>query len=235
MPSCASSRTGASRWYVNGQGQTFAVIDGPVEFRMGSPPSETERLGHDEPLRRMVIPRRFAIADQGGDGRAVPAVLEARRHHDRAVPACAGRLNRVQPRSRWTVDRSRLVHGGPLLQLAERAGGLAEGPVVLHPREGGALRRGDDASRPTCSGAPAIACPPRPNGSTPAGRAVTSRYYGLSTRPARTLTPGTRPTAGSMPGRAGTYCPTTSACSTCWAMCMNGVRTGGDSRHKRDH
>src|SRR5262249_57766360 len=28
------------RWYVNGQGQTFAVIDGPVEFRMGSPPAE---------------------------------------------------------------------------------------------------------------------------------------------------------------------------------------------------
>src|SRR5262249_54139909 len=36
---------GGRRWYVNGQGQTFAVIDGPVEFGMGSPPEDTERIG----------------------------------------------------------------------------------------------------------------------------------------------------------------------------------------------
>ena len=53
---------GDRRWYVNGQGQTFAVIEGPVEFRMGSPPTDTERIGDNEPLRRMAIPRRFAIA-----------------------------------------------------------------------------------------------------------------------------------------------------------------------------
>ena len=35
---------GERRWFVNGQGQTFAVIEGPVEFRMGSPPTETERI-----------------------------------------------------------------------------------------------------------------------------------------------------------------------------------------------
>ena len=29
-------------WYVNKQGQTFAVIEGPVEFRVGSPPTRTE-------------------------------------------------------------------------------------------------------------------------------------------------------------------------------------------------
>jgi hypothetical protein len=28
------------RWYVNGQGQTFALIEGPLEFRMGSPPND---------------------------------------------------------------------------------------------------------------------------------------------------------------------------------------------------
>ena len=32
------------RWYVNGQGQTFALMPGPVEFRMGSPPSEPDRV-----------------------------------------------------------------------------------------------------------------------------------------------------------------------------------------------
>ena len=53
---------GDRRWFVNSQGQTFAVIEGPVEFRMGSPPTETERSAGNEPPRRMAIPRRFAIA-----------------------------------------------------------------------------------------------------------------------------------------------------------------------------
>ncbi len=53
---------GERRWYVDGQGQTFAVIEGPVEFRMGSPPTDTERIAETEPPRRMAIPRRFAIA-----------------------------------------------------------------------------------------------------------------------------------------------------------------------------
>jgi formylglycine-generating enzyme required for sulfatase activity len=47
---------------VNSQGQTFAVIEGPVEFRMGSPPTDTERTPGNEPSMRMRIPRRFAIA-----------------------------------------------------------------------------------------------------------------------------------------------------------------------------
>src|SRR5208337_2021563 len=54
---------GNRRWYVNSQGQTFAVIEGPVEFRMGSPPTEPERFS-DEILHRRIIPRRFAIATQ---------------------------------------------------------------------------------------------------------------------------------------------------------------------------
>jgi formylglycine-generating enzyme required for sulfatase activity len=38
------------------------MIEGPVEFRMGSPPTDTERIARNEPPRRIVIPRRFAIA-----------------------------------------------------------------------------------------------------------------------------------------------------------------------------
>jgi serine/threonine protein kinase/formylglycine-generating enzyme required for sulfatase activity/tetratricopeptide (TPR) repeat protein len=52
---------GDRRWYVNGQGQTFAVIDGPVEFRMGAPLSEPGR-STDFPPRSMTIPRRYAVA-----------------------------------------------------------------------------------------------------------------------------------------------------------------------------
>jgi formylglycine-generating enzyme required for sulfatase activity len=49
------------RWYVNGQGQTMVVIPGPVEFLMGSPPTEAGR-GGDEGRHRRKIGRTFAIA-----------------------------------------------------------------------------------------------------------------------------------------------------------------------------
>jgi formylglycine-generating enzyme required for sulfatase activity len=49
------------QWYVNGQGQTMVVIPGPVEFMMGSPPTEADR-GPDEVRHRRRIGRTFAIA-----------------------------------------------------------------------------------------------------------------------------------------------------------------------------
>ncbi len=52
---------GEHRWFVNSQGQTFALIDGPVEFHMGSPPNEPHR-SLDETLHRRTIPRRLFIA-----------------------------------------------------------------------------------------------------------------------------------------------------------------------------
>ncbi len=58
-----SSDPGAGRrWYVNGQGQTMAVIPGPVEFWMGSPGSEPERYAVEEDLHRARIPHSFAMA-----------------------------------------------------------------------------------------------------------------------------------------------------------------------------
>ena len=53
---------GDRRWLVNSQGQTFTLIDGPVEFDMGSPPFEPDRNTVNELLHRRIIPRRFAIA-----------------------------------------------------------------------------------------------------------------------------------------------------------------------------
>jgi formylglycine-generating enzyme required for sulfatase activity len=53
---------GDRRWMVNSQGQTFALIEGPVEFRMGSPATEPDRYARFELPHRRVIPRRFAIA-----------------------------------------------------------------------------------------------------------------------------------------------------------------------------
>jgi formylglycine-generating enzyme required for sulfatase activity len=53
--------TGPRRWYVNGQGQTFTIIFGPVEFQMGTPKESKYHL-QEEALHRRHIPRSFAIA-----------------------------------------------------------------------------------------------------------------------------------------------------------------------------
>jgi serine/threonine protein kinase/formylglycine-generating enzyme required for sulfatase activity len=54
------------QWYVNGQGQTMVVVPGPVEFLMGSPPTEAGREGGAEGKfemrHRRRIGRSFAIA-----------------------------------------------------------------------------------------------------------------------------------------------------------------------------
>jgi formylglycine-generating enzyme required for sulfatase activity len=52
---------GDHRWFVNGQRQTFTLIEGPIEFRMGSPQNEPDRTDNETPYRR-VISHRFAIA-----------------------------------------------------------------------------------------------------------------------------------------------------------------------------
>jgi serine/threonine protein kinase/formylglycine-generating enzyme required for sulfatase activity len=49
------------QWYVNAQGQTMVVIPGPVEFLMGSPPTEPGYLPHEAQHKRR-ISRTFAIA-----------------------------------------------------------------------------------------------------------------------------------------------------------------------------
>jgi formylglycine-generating enzyme required for sulfatase activity len=54
---------GNRRWYINREGQTFAVIEGPVEFLMGSPPTEPDHRS-PETLHRRRINRRFAIANK---------------------------------------------------------------------------------------------------------------------------------------------------------------------------
>jgi eukaryotic-like serine/threonine-protein kinase len=52
---------GERRWFVNSQRQTFVVIEGPVEFRMGSPMNEPDRFDDETPHRRLIA-HRFAIA-----------------------------------------------------------------------------------------------------------------------------------------------------------------------------
>ena len=51
----------SSRWFVNGQGQTFVVIPGPLEFSMGSTPETDADRSPDEAQHRRRIGRSFAI------------------------------------------------------------------------------------------------------------------------------------------------------------------------------
>ncbi len=59
LPRSAEDRAGGRGWYVNTQGQTFAVLR-PAEFRMGSPESETHREA-EETLHARRILHAFAI------------------------------------------------------------------------------------------------------------------------------------------------------------------------------
>ena len=96
---------GDRRWFVNSQGQTFAVIEGPVEFRMGSPPTETERFAGNEPPRRMAIPRRFAIAAKEVTVEQFQRFLKLGGITIDRYQLSAELPQQVQPRSRGTVDR----------------------------------------------------------------------------------------------------------------------------------
>jgi formylglycine-generating enzyme required for sulfatase activity len=59
LPSLANR--GDRRWFVTGSGQTMVLIEGPVVFAMGSPPSDPERVDDEIPHRKR-INRRYAIA-----------------------------------------------------------------------------------------------------------------------------------------------------------------------------
>jgi eukaryotic-like serine/threonine-protein kinase len=62
LASRAASAPGVPpQWYVNGQGQTMVVIPGPVEFVMGSPPTEEGRQAVELQAKKR-IDRTFALA-----------------------------------------------------------------------------------------------------------------------------------------------------------------------------
>ena len=95
---------GERRWFVNGQGQTFAVIEGPVEFRMGSPPTETERTvtGSETPTPH-AHPPPVRHRRQGGHGRAVPGFVKRPTPVSVLLPEHS---QAVQSRPRRSHDRS---------------------------------------------------------------------------------------------------------------------------------
>jgi formylglycine-generating enzyme required for sulfatase activity len=63
-------------WFVNGQGQTFSTVSGPVVFLMGSPPDEQGRYP-DEGQHRRRIGRSFALGTKSVTFRQFEAFLRA--------------------------------------------------------------------------------------------------------------------------------------------------------------
>jgi serine/threonine protein kinase/formylglycine-generating enzyme required for sulfatase activity len=56
-----NSNRGNRRWFVNSLGQTMVIIDGPVDFPMGSPESDPNHQ-EEEALHTREIPRRIAVS-----------------------------------------------------------------------------------------------------------------------------------------------------------------------------
>ncbi|HJU72178.1 MAG TPA: SUMF1/EgtB/PvdO family nonheme iron enzyme [Gemmatimonadaceae bacterium] len=86
--SLAGEAPGERHWYVTRELQTMVIIQGPVEFVMGSPADEVGR-SEDEQQHRTRIPRSFAIgstevtrAEFGRFLDATPAAKRAHTFHD---------------------------------------------------------------------------------------------------------------------------------------------------------
>jgi formylglycine-generating enzyme required for sulfatase activity len=94
------------QWYVNAQGQTMVVIPGPVEFLMGSPPTEEGNLPHERQHKRR-INRAFAVA-------AKPVTVSEFR-----------RFVKEKKLEKW------FEAGGEVAPLMKRYGRGENGPVIL--------------------------------------------------------------------------------------------------------
>ena len=210
---------GDRRWYVNSQGQTFAVIEGPVEFRMGSPPTEPERFAENETPHRRIIPRRFAIA-------AKEVTVEQYQEFVKENPgrSIIADNDRYSPDPKGPMNRRHLVSCRRLLQLAEPRRRTCRN--VLRAERAGPVCRGDEdpRRRPATDGLPAAhrggmgVRLPGGGGDQPILRVESWTCWGVCMVSCQRHRTG--------PGRAAACCPTTWGCSTCWGTCMNGVRTG---------
>ena len=212
---------GRRRWYVNRQGQTFAAIEGPVGFLMGSPASDLERMEQMERPRRMTIPRSYAIAT------TEVTTAQFRRFARSRVGAGRPRaaLDRFGPEDDSAITGIDWYTAAEYCNWLRRRKDCPKTSGAIRPRRTGLTPKGCGCPW-MCSTARVIVCPPSPNGSTPAGPAPSPA--GISAAPSSWSAGmrGTRTTAATAPIPAGHCCRMTWACSTRWGTYSSGVTAG---------
>ena len=132
---------GDRRWFINRRGQTFAMIDGPVEFRMGSPPMSPTASPTLLP-HRQVIPRRFAIAHKEV---SVEQFQQFMKEYPRFAPAELP--GQVQPRVERSDDRGEMVWRRAYCNWLSKKEGLSEDQWCYLPNAHGVYDAGDDSPR----------------------------------------------------------------------------------------
>jgi formylglycine-generating enzyme required for sulfatase activity len=109
---------GGRRWFINKLGQTLVVIDGPVEFSMGSAQSETGR-DPSETLHRPEISHRYAIASAEVTVEQYERFVEENPGADHAVS------DRYSPDSKGPMNHVSWYHAAAYCNWLSRREGLA--------------------------------------------------------------------------------------------------------------
>jgi serine/threonine protein kinase/formylglycine-generating enzyme required for sulfatase activity len=110
---------GDRRWLINSLGQAFILIDGPLEFLMGSPADEPGR-DQDEAPHRKSIPRRFAVAAKEV---SVEHYQEFLRHNPKIAQI---EINRNSPEPTGPMNRVNWYAAAAFCNWLSRREGLPE-------------------------------------------------------------------------------------------------------------
>ena len=220
---------GDRRWFVNSQGQTFAVIEGPVEFRMGSPATEPSRNETMEKPRRVVIPRRFAIAAK--EVTVDQWLRFERTHAGLGLPPSF--VKKFSPGPDGPMIGFTWYIAAEYCNWLSEQEGLPKDQWCYLPNEAGAYAEGmtipADVLERTGYRLPTEA---EWEYRLPLGHGHQLLFRRCPTSFWRSM-PGIRPTARNMPGRAVACCRTTWGCSTCWGTSLNGCKIVCDGRCRK--